>query len=132
SPDGAEAQPAARTIERAASSRHSLTVIENSPFRRKGAAWAPSWIDASSPPLRLRVLPGQLGRQAFQLLLRTLQARFARPGALQLVAHADVQRAEALGRQLDLVSVLERRQPAVIGAGGEDVARLERVYRAHP
>ena len=61
-----------------------------------------------------------------------LQAGDARPGALVLVLHLDVQGAEPLGRQLDLVAVHERVEPAMVGAGRQDVARQQRVDRGRP
>jgi hypothetical protein len=44
----------------------------------------------------------------------------------------EAQAAEALGLQLDQVAVLEAAEPAVIGAGGEHVARAEGVDAGHP
>src|SRR5262249_34104406 len=80
----------------------------------------------------LRVLAGRLRGRAFLALVLAGQARLAAPGALEVVADADVQPAEALALQLDGVAVLEAAEPAMVGAGGEDVAGLQRVDRRHP
>ena len=75
----------------------------------------------------LPVSCGVVGGSSFLLL--ALEARLARPGALEVVAHVEAQPAQALGLELDLVAVLERVQAAMVGAGGEDVAGLQRVDR---
>src|SRR5580704_7915893 len=67
---------------------------------------------------------GLLGVHAFRAALLMLQAGDARPRALLIVAHRDVQRAAALAGELDLVAVHERIEPAMVGAGGQDVAAL--------
>src|SRR5688572_4554004 len=82
--------------------------------------------------LRLRVLPRQLRSLTFQPPVLAIESRLAAPGALQLVAHVEAQPAESLGLDLDFVSVLESVQAAMVGAGGEDVARFHGMYRAHP
>jgi hypothetical protein len=66
---------------------------------------------------------GLLGVHAFRAALLMLQAGDARPAALLIVAHRDVQGAAALAGELDLVAVHERIEPAMVGAGGQDVAR---------
>src|SRR5258707_10745419 len=71
------------------------------------------------------VLAGELrGVRALAALFLVLQARRARPGALVLVLHVDVQRAHLLDGKLDPVAVHEGVQPAMVGAGGQDVAGL--------
>src|SRR3974390_3513517 len=80
----------------------------------------------------LGVLAGELRRAAGQPLLLVLQARVAPPGALELVAHLHAQAPDALDLEVDPVAVLERRQPAVIGARREHVAGLQGVDGRHP
>src|SRR5258705_12717435 len=75
--------------------------------------------------LQLCVLARELRRGALQPLLLALEPGFARPGALQLVFHADDEPAQPVHFQLDPIAVLERREAAMVGAGGQDVARLE-------
>ena len=79
--------------------------------------------------LRRRVLAGQLRRRRVEALVLPVEPRLARPGALQLVAHVEAQAAETLDLQLDRVAVLEAVQPAMVGAGRQDVAGLQRVDR---
>jgi hypothetical protein len=77
----------------------------------------------SSALLRRRVFAaGLLGVHAFGTALLMLQAGDARPGALLIVTHRDVQRAAAFAGELDLVAVHERIEAAMVGAGGQDVA----------
>src|SRR6516165_6874688 len=68
----------------------------------------------------------------FRSALFVLQASDARPSTLQVVAHCDVQRAAALAGQLHLVAVHERIKSSMIGAGGENVAGLQRVDGSDP
>src|SRR5581483_1530321 len=82
--------------------------------------------------LLLRVFPRKLRRKTIPSLFLALQARFARPGAFEVVANFYAQAAERLGFELDRVAVLKRIQAAVVGAAGEHVAGLERMDRAHP
>src|SRR5258708_21575926 len=81
--------------------------------------------------LLLCVLTRELRRvRALAALVLVLRPRGAGPGALEFVLHVEFQRAHLLDGEFDLVAVHERVQPAVIGAGGDDVAGLERVDRA--
>src|SRR6266850_2103851 len=80
----------------------------------------------------LGVLAGQLWRETFKPLLLSLQPCLSCPGALEIVADLHVQPAERLSFELDQVAVLKWIQTAVIRAAGEDVARFERMDRAHP
>src|SRR4051794_31068259 len=52
--------------------------------------------------------------------LLVLEAGDARPAALVLILHLDVQRAKPLAGELDLVAVHERVQTAMVGAGRQD------------
>ena len=61
-----------------------------------------------------------------------VEPRFPAPGALELVAHVEAQLAEPFDFQLDHVAVHERVQAAVIGAGRQNVAGLQRMDRADP
>src|SRR5205823_4306451 len=80
----------------------------------------------------LRVLSADLrGRVAAALLLH-LEAGLAGPGPLQFILHVDGELADSLGLDLDLVAVHKRVQAAMVGAGGQDVARLQRVDRRDP
>src|SRR5207244_10008399 len=87
-----------------------------------------------APPLSRSgcVLPRQLRRGALQLLLLPIQPCLSAPGALEVVADVEVQPAQALGLDLDPIAVLEAAQPAVIRAGRDQVAGLERVDRGDP
>src|SRR5262245_56472885 len=69
---------------------------------------------------------------AFCSALLVLQASDACPGALQIIAYCDVQRAAALTGELDVVAVHERIEPSMIGAGCENVAGVQRVNRGDP
>ena len=53
------------------------------------------------------------------------QSGIARPGALQIVADIYGQAADALYFQVNLIAVLECAKPAVIGACGKNIARLQ-------
>src|SRR5271169_4449289 len=71
-----------------------------------------------------RVLAGQLRRDVrivagclLRRLLVHLQPRFAPPGALQLILDVEREATEAVDLELDLVTVLERVEAAVVGAG---------------
>src|SRR5439155_2349108 len=79
-----------------------------------------------------RVLPGELRGRALLLLLLPVEPRLPPPGALEVVAHAHAEPTHPLDLELDEVAVLERREPAVVGAAGEHVARLERVDGGDP
>ena len=61
-----------------------------------------------------------------------LKTRVARPGALQIVFHIDMQHAQTFALELNLIAVHEWVQTAVIGAGGQHIARLQSMDRAHP
>src|SRR6185295_11960285 len=78
------------------------------------------------------MLTGQLGRRPLLTLLLTIQTRLTTPGALEVVTHVEAQPAEPLDFELDHVAVLESAQAAVVGAGGENVAGLQRVDRRDP
>src|SRR6516165_8311770 len=69
---------------------------------------------------------GLLCVRAFCSALLVLQASDACPGALQIIAHCDVQRAAALTGELDVVAVHERIEPSMVGAGCENVAGVQR------
>src|SRR6516162_4208194 len=75
---------------------------------------------------------GLLCVRAFCSALLVLQASDACPGALQIIAHCDVQRAVALTGELDVVAVHERIEPSMVGAGYENVAGVQRVNRGDP
>src|SRR5688572_18840802 len=51
------------------------------------------------------------------------------PGAALWIPDIDGEGAEMLDRQLDAVAVLDRAKPLMIGAAGDDVARLQRADR---
>src|SRR5262249_35837690 len=77
---------------------------------------------AAAPSLRRCVFAaGLLCVRAFCSALLVLQASDAYPGALQIIAHCDVQRAAALTGELDVVAVHERVEPSMVGAGCENV-----------
>src|SRR5919197_374527 len=83
------------------------------------AAFMPA---APAPMIRtseLCVLARQLRCGALEALLLALEARLARPGALELVLHADDQAAEPLDLELDLVAVLEGGKAAMIRTRGQ-------------
>src|SRR6478609_1155175 len=82
-----------------------------------------------SPLLRGRVFPANLRRRRVEALLLPIQPRLARPPPFQFVTHLEAELAEAAAFQLDRVAVHEAGQTTVIGAGGEDVARLQRMDR---
>jgi hypothetical protein len=69
---------------------------------------------------------GLLCVRAFCSALLVLQASDACPGALQIIAHCDVQRAAALTGELDVVAVHERIEPSMVGPGCENVAGVQR------
>src|SRR5947199_3819299 len=83
-------------------------------------------------PGRGRVLPGELRRRAFELLLLPLEPSLPGPRALQVVADVDAQPAQPLRLQLDQVPVLEGAEAAVVGARRQDVARLQGMDGADP
>src|SRR5690348_1685241 len=85
------------------------------------------------------VFSGQLRRDVgigagslLRRLLVHLQPGFASPGALQLVLDVEGEPPDAVDLQLDLVAVLKGVETAVVGAGGDDVTRLQGVDRAQP
>ena len=67
--------------------------------------------------------------RAFCSALLVLQASDACPGALEIIAHCDVQRTAALTGELDLVAAHERIEPSMVGAGCENVTGVQRVNR---
>src|SRR5262249_15111866 len=75
---------------------------------------------------------GPLGVRAFCSALLVLQASDACPGALQIIAHCDVQRAAALTGERDVVAVHKRIEPSMVGTGCENVAGVQRVNRGDP
>src|SRR5438105_6878070 len=81
---------------------------------------------------RRRVLSGQLRCRALELLLLPVQTSLPAPGALEVVPYVEAQPAELLGLDLDPITVLEAAQAAMVGAGRNDVAGLERVDRGDP
>src|SRR5438445_9814933 len=81
---------------------------------------------------RRRVLSGQLRCRALELLLLPVQTGLPAPGALEVVPYVEAQPAELLGLDLDPIAVLETAQAAMVGAGRDDVAGLERVDRGDP
>src|ERR1700682_5877111 len=87
-------------------------VVRGLTKRGRGADYRADAAARSSPmPARelFRVFAaGLLGVHAFGAALLMLQAGDARPGALLIVAHRDVQRAAAFAAELDLVAVHER------------------------
>src|SRR5688572_32399832 len=93
-----------------------------------------SWIPACAGMTRsgFRVFPGELRRRCFLLFVLPVEARVASPRALQLVLHFELEPPELLRFDLDRVAILERRQPAMVGAGREDVAGIDGVDRRHP
>src|SRR5665213_355292 len=95
------------------------------------ATSGPAGASCERPPSQflLGVLPRQL-RSGWPLepTLVLLQASPALPGPLQVVADGDVEPTHAFDLELHMVPVHEWVQSAVIGAGGEQVARLERVH----
>src|SRR5215211_7909917 len=83
----------------------------------RGRVWSHPREWALQLARRRRVAAGEL-RGVFALALGVpFQARVARPGALEVVAHVDAQAAEPIDLKLDLVAVLEGMQAAMVGAG---------------
>src|SRR3989454_5666092 len=78
------------------------------------------------------VLPRQLRRRPFEPLLLPLEPSLAGPRALQVVADVQAQPAQPLRLQLDQIPVLEGAEATVVGARGEDVARLQGMDGADP
>src|SRR4051794_12774166 len=72
------------------------------------------------------VFAGQLWRGPILPVFLALSARFTGPRSMQVVAHADPQAAKALRFEFDRIAVHERVQAAMVGAGRQDVTRLER------
>src|SRR5256885_13106613 len=83
-------------------------------------------------PRDRRVLARQLRRRAFLLLLLAIQARLPAPGALEVVADVEAEPAQPFGLDLDPVAVLESAEAAMVRAGRDDVAGVERVDRRDP
>src|SRR6202051_4120286 len=89
------------------------------------------------PSLRVfaRKLRGDVRVRARGLLLGLfvhLEAGFARPAALEIVLDAELQPAEPFGFQLDRIAVHEWIETPVIGAGGDDVAGVQRMDARQP
>src|SRR5437870_652722 len=80
----------------------------------------------------LCVFPRELRRAPLQAFSFVLQTRVPAPGAPELIANLHVQPPQSLDLELDPVAVLERGEAPVVGAGGEHVARIERVDSADP
>src|SRR5215813_6441034 len=72
---------------------------------------------------------GLLCVRPFCSALLVLQASDACPGALQIIAHCDVQRAAALTGELDVVAGNERIEDSRVGDGCEKVAGVQGVNR---
>src|SRR5438445_4081154 len=68
----------------------------------------------------------------FEPLLLPLEPSLAGPRALQVVADVQAQPAQSLRLQFDQIPVLERAQPAVVGARGKDNPGLQSVNGADP
>src|ERR1700720_4810285 len=81
---------------------------------------------------QLRRDVGVIAGRLLRRLLMHLQAGLASPGALQLVLHVEGEPPEPVDFELDLVAVLEGVEAAVVGAGGDDIARLQGVDRGKP
>ena len=88
---------------------------------------------------RGRVLAGDLRRNvrvgAWRFLRRAfvhLQTRHSLPFPPVFVFDIKGELADALDVELDLIAIHKRVEPAVIGAGGDDVARLQGVDRGQP
>src|SRR5215471_1391155 len=79
-----------------------------------------------------RVLAGELGCRSLQALLLAIEARLAVPGALEVVLDVEAEPVKAVGLDLDGIPVLEAAEPAMVRAGGEDVARLQGVDGGDP
>src|SRR5215472_421488 len=79
-----------------------------------------------------RVLASELRGRRIKALFLALEARLAAPRALQIVADAESELAQAVYFKLDPIAVLECVQAAVVGASRQDVASLERVQCARP
>ena len=79
-----------------------------------------------------RIFSGQLRRERIEPLLLPLQPRLARPSALERVLDVNPQATEPISLQVDDVLVVEGIETAVVGAGRQNVPRLQRVDRAHP
>src|SRR5262245_16904423 len=116
---------------------HALVArVERSGTRGGGAIspgfrFAPPGLRLRLPARRRRVLAGELrGVIALAALGVMLEPGNARPGALELVAHADPQPTQPLDLELDAVAVLERVQAAMIGAGRQHITGLQGVDRA--
>src|SRR5688572_26229051 len=80
---------------------------------------------ASRLALRRCVLPLQLWGRAVEPLLLHLQPCLPTPGTLQVVAHMEPQPAQALGLDLDQISILEGAQATMVGPRSHDIARLQ-------
>jgi len=89
-------------------------------------------VDGCSLTSTTRIAAGLLCVRAFCSALLVLQASDACPGAFQIIAHCDVQRAAALTGELDVVAVHERIEPSMVRAGRENIAGVQRVNRGDP
>src|SRR5882672_3852329 len=117
------------------------------------AAWIPAFAGMTNSsglkrPFRGRLLASARCGRVFAGLLRCdvgigagrllrrllvhLQSRPPIPGALQLVLDVEGELPDAVDFELDLVAVHERVEAAMVGAGGDDVAGLQRVDRRQP
>src|ERR1700745_882412 len=76
----------------------------------------------------VRIVAGGL----FFRCLVHLETRLTFPFALQLVLDVAGEPAEALGLDFDFVAVHKRIETAMVCAGGDDVARLQRMDRGQP
>src|SRR5262245_60548609 len=94
------------------------------PDARAGAAVQPAL-----PEFRLlrrrRVFAGELRGDRRQLLAMAIKPRLTGPGAFEIIAHIDPQPSEPGRFDLHHVAVHERIESAVIGAGGDEIARIE-------
>src|SRR5579859_6962893 len=81
---------------------------------------------------RLGVFARELRCRRLVPLFVTLEPCFARPGAVEVVAHTEPQTTKALRFELDRIAVEEWVQPAMVGARSQNVAGLEGVDGSHP
>src|SRR5579859_2916642 len=78
------------------------------------------------------VLAAELRGGAVEALLLALEARLARPGAVQVVTDSKGESTQSLGFQFDRVAILERIETPMVGASGQNVSGVERVDRRRP
>ena len=114
-----------------ATTRSDWTVVMG-PVTLSPLACSGCGVDGCSLTSTTRIAAGLLCVRAFCSALLVLQASDACPGAFQIIAHCDVQRAAAFTGELDVVAVHERIEPSMIGAGCENVAGVQRVNRGDP